>query len=114
MSIWNELEEMLSREEVADLVKSVGVMSLNPKNKGQYLNLYVAKNGEVEWQDVRRGSFDMKNKIIKNILPLVKDKIGEYKFVDRDIVYNELGIGQPTSSSGHVYKSIQPEKGSAE
>jgi hypothetical protein len=97
MAFLEILKEMLSRQEVADLSKNVTLVSVdreNEKNPRKFLNLAYAKNGEVEWEGPDNASlFMMKGKIIRDILPKIKDKVGQYRFVDRDRVREEIGHG---------------------
>jgi hypothetical protein len=82
------LQEALTRDQISDLAQNVAVVSVDRKNAGSpkyFLNLVYADNGEVEWSMYRPGSiFDMKGKIMKNILPKVKDQLGNYTFASRD------------------------------
>ncbi|MDD5650749.1 MAG: hypothetical protein PHF86_10115 [Candidatus Nanoarchaeia archaeon] len=92
MSVIQFLKEAISREEAEDLVKTVAIMSTDGETKGRYLNLNRAKRGEVEWVGVGgAGIFLMKNKMIKDIIPIIADKIGNYKIVYKDDMPRDYG-----------------------
>lgn len=94
------LSEMLTRSQVADLAKNVAVVSLDREKKGnpkKFLNLFSAESGKVDWVDARPGIFKMKGKIIRDILPLVKGKIGNYTFMDRDAIENDYDMRSVSS-----------------
>lgn len=97
MAFLEVLKEMLSRAQVSDLATNVALVSVDretEKNPRKFLNLTYAKNGEVEWEEIGSASlFAMKGKIIRDILPKIRDKVGKYKFVSRDAVRQETGYG---------------------
>jgi len=99
MAFLKFLREMLSRQQVADLATYVAITSVDRQKAGNprcYLNLNVARRGEVEWDGPDSASiFAMKGKLMRDVIPLVKDKIGKYTFVNRDVIWDEIGYGVP-------------------
>lgn len=91
-------EAFLTRRQVAELASNVAIMSTEKdeaKDPRKYLNLNAAKMGKINWVDETNPNiFGMKGKIIRDILPSIKNGLGEYVFVPKDTVRDEYGFGQ--------------------
>lgn len=121
MAFLEMLQEMLTRDQVADLATNIAVISIEREKEGnsrKFLNLNYARNGEVEWVEMNSpGIFAMKGKFLKDIYPKVKGKLGKARFIDRESIRDELGygsIGAIQSDSPSVGFSRAERGGSAE
>jgi len=92
MSFIEYLKEALSREQVADLARNVAVVG----PEGKFLNLMAGRKGVVMWMNEPR--FDLKGKILRDVIPNVQDEIGEYEIVDRDEIESDWGTGPAASA----------------
>ena len=127
MAFLQMLQEMLTRDDIADLARPVAIMSIEKDNAGElkkYLNINMAEKGKVEWIAPVRfnlgpSMFIVKGKFLKQVYPKVKGKIGKSKFVDRDEIMNDndfddVGAIQSDSSSIGLDRSIRGGMGGAE
>lgn len=96
MAFLDVLSEMLSRQQVNDLSKVVAVVSIEKqreKNPRMFLNLNYAKEGQIEWEEYGPGVVAMKGKIMRDVLPKVKDQLGAITFVSKDKLDDDTGVG---------------------
>lgn len=96
MAFLDVLCEMLSRQQVTDLAKVVAVVSVErerEKNPRMFLNLNYAKEGQVEWDEYGPGVVAMKGKIMRDVLPKVKDQLGAITFISKDMLDNDTSVG---------------------
>jgi len=96
MAFLDVLCEMLSRQQVTDLAQVVAVVSIEKqreKNPRMFLNLNFAKEGQVEWEEYGPGVVAMKGKIVRDILPKVKDQLGAITFMSKNELEDNTGVG---------------------
>lgn len=119
MAFLEILQEALTRDQVADLVRYVAIVSIEREREGnsrRYLNVHYAKKGEVDWAEMTSpGIFIMKGKFLKDIYPNVKGKLGPVKFVDRDAIRDKMEYGKASAIPTDVEtRMTQTERPGAE